>query len=157
MEYEYSFKVSSLKEYIKFFQTNNFKLLSTSKQTRTIYRNSNQTIARITIDRGEKIVKKLDFKEDKSANHELFIRKESASLSFEDETAVNSILDFLGYIKDKTLVRTRTIYTKEKVKVELDEYELPEAYYVVGIEGTKQETDLVYQLLKDINKKYKVQ
>lgn len=155
MEYEYSFNVTSIDEYIKFCKQKKFKLINKIKQTRIIYRNKNKTIARITIEEGKDIVKKLDFKEDKLSNKDLVVRKESASLSFQNEEEVESILDFLEYKKDNTLIRTRTIYEKENVKFEIDEYEYPNSNYVVAIEGDKKETDLIYKELSEINKLYK--
>jgi len=156
MEYEYSFGVKSIDEYINFCKKNKFKLVSKIKQTRIIYRNANKTMARITIEEGKNIVKKLDFKEDKLENKDLIIRKESASLTFENEEEVESILNFLEYKKDNTLVRTRTIYEKENVKFEIDEYEQPNTNLVIAIEGNKKETDLIYKELSEINDLYKI-
>ena len=51
-EYEYSFKVSSLNPYIDYCKKNNFEFVEETNQSRTIYRNSNKTIARITIKNG---------------------------------------------------------------------------------------------------------
>lgn len=156
MEYEYSFVVKSIDEYINFCKKNKFKLVSKIKQTRIIYRNANKTMARITIEEGKNIVKKLDFKEDKLEKQDLIIRKESASLTFENEEEVESILNFLEYKKDNILVRTRTIYEKENVKFEIDEYEQPNTNLVIAIEGNKKETDLIYKQLSEINDLYKI-
>ena len=155
-EYEYSFNVKSTSEYINFCKKNNFKLISKFKQTRIIYRNPNKTIARITIEEGNKINKVLDFKEDKLTNNDLNIRKESKALKFEDNDAVQSILEFLNYSKDNTLIRNRIIYIKEDVKFEIDEYEYPSKSYVVAIEGDKEQVDLIYNKLSEINKIYKI-
>ena len=87
----------------------------------------------------------LDFKEDKISSSDLNIRKESASISFDDENEVKSILDFLEYKKDNTIIRTRTVYKKENIKFEIDEYEYPKKYFVVAIEGEKMATDLIYK------------
>ena len=76
-EYEYSIKVNDLKKYITFCKDNGFKLIEKTHQIRTIYRNSNKTIARITVnEKNRKITKELDFKEDKLSNDELIITKD---------------------------------------------------------------------------------
>ncbi len=154
-EYEYSFNVKSIDEYINFCKKNKFKLISKFKQTRIIYRNPNKTMARITIEEGKKIEKILDFKEDKLTNNDLNVRKESKALKFEDNDAVESILEFLNYSKDNTLIRNRIVYIKENVKFEIDEYECPSKNYVVAIEGEKEQVDLIYNELSEINKIYK--
>ncbi len=156
MEYEYSFNVKSIDEYIKYCKRKKYKLTNKVKQTRMIYRNKNKTIARITIEEGSEIVKRIDFKEDKLTKDDLIIRKESDSLLFQDDAAVESILNFLGYEKDNTLIRKRTIYEKKNVKFEIDEYEYPNLSFVVAIEGDKKETDLIYKEILEINELYKI-
>lgn len=156
MEYEYSFKVKSVNEYLSFCENHGFKLISKIKQTRIIYRNQNKTMARITIEEGDSIIKKLDFKEDKLTSEDLNIRKESKELIFDDIDAIQSILDFLNYKKDNTLIRTRSIYTKGKVKFEIDQYECPDNSLVVAIEGNKEDVDLVYKELENLNNMYKL-
>ncbi len=156
MEYEYSFAVSAIDEYIKFCNDNNFNFIDVIKQTRIIYRNKNKTIARLTIEDNQKTVKKLDFKEDKLTKKDLNVRKESKSLLFDDDNAVESILEFLRYRKDNTIVRTRMIYEKVNIRFEIDKYEQPNQNFVVAIEGEKKEVDQVYKELLEINKKYKI-
>ena len=148
-EYEYSFKVSSLNPYIDYCQKNNFDFVEETNQSRTIYRNSNKTIARITIKNG--ILKSLDFKDDIISDDILIERRESKDIKFDDLEAVESILDFLNYKKDNTLIRTRLVYKKGSVKFELDSYELPESSFVVAIEGNKEEVDKVYEEVKCLN------
>ena len=155
MEYEYSYRVTNIEEYINYCKKNNYKLIGIVKQTRIIYTNKNKTIARITIEDDGNITKKLDFKEDKLSKEDLIVRKESAALTFENDKDVENILDFLEYKKGKTIIRKRTIYEKDKVKFEIDEYEKPEICFVVAIEGEKEETDLVYNELESLNKIYK--
>lgn len=157
MEYEYSFSVTSIDEYLKYCRKNKYKLVSKIKQTRTIYRNKNKTMARITIEEGKRTVKKLDFKEDKLTNQDLNIRKESASMSFKNIDEIENILNFLEYEKDNTLIRVRRIYEKDNVKFEIDEYQYPNSNFVVAIEGDKKQTDLVYKGLSEINAMYKKQ
>ena len=119
------------------------------KQNRTLYRNNNKTMARITIKENNKIKEKiLDFKEDNLTEDILKIRKESLPLKFENIEEAESILEFLEYKKDITLIRTRIVYEKNNVKFELDEYESPNKYCVVAIEGNKEEVDKVYQEIK---------
>lgn len=148
-EYEYSFKVSSLNPYIDYCKKNNFEFVEETNQSRTIYRNSNKTIARITIKNG--ILKSLDFKDDIISDDVLIERRESKDIKFDDLEAVESILDFLNYKKDNTLIRTRLVYKKGNVKFELDNYELPESSFVVAIEGNKEEVDNVYEEVKCLN------
>ena len=149
MEYEYSFKVNSIEKYIDYCNNNDYKLIDKVKQTRTLYRNSNKTMARITINKYENNTKMfLDFKEDNLTDNILKIRKESLPLEFNDMESVNSILEFLDYKKDITLIRTRIIYEKGNVKFEIDEYESPEVYNVVAIEGEKEAVDKVYNELE---------
>ena len=49
MEYEYSFNVRDIKEYVNYCKNNNFILKSNTRQIVTIYRN-NRLIARINED-----------------------------------------------------------------------------------------------------------
>lgn len=149
MEYEYSFKVDSIDKYIDYCNNNDYELIDKVKQTRTLYRNSNKTMARITINEYENNTKMfLDFKEDNLTDDILKIRKESLPLEFNDIESIKSILEFLDYKKDITLTRTRIIYEKDNVKFEIDEYESPEIYNVVAIEGEKEEVDKVYNELE---------
>ena len=149
MEYEYSFKVDSIDKYIDYCNNNGYELIDKVKQTRTLYRNSNKTMARITINEYDNNTKMfLDFKEDNLTDDILKIRKESLPLEFNDIESIKSILEFLDYKKDITLTRTRIIYEKDNVKFEIDEYESPEVYNVVAIEGEKEEVDKVYNELE---------
>ena len=49
-EYEYSFEVKNLTPFINYCEENNYNLTNKNKQSRTIYRNANKTMARITIE-----------------------------------------------------------------------------------------------------------
>ena len=49
MEYEYSFKVPDLTHYHKYCKENGYELLEVTNQSRTLYRHTNKTMARITI------------------------------------------------------------------------------------------------------------
>ena len=104
MEYEYSFKVNNLNPYIEYCKENEYEFVEETNQSRTIYRNTNKTMARITIKGKNGVTKKLlDFKDDIMTDEVLIERRESQSIEFTDEEAVESILNFLEYKKDNTL------------------------------------------------------
>ncbi len=150
IEYEYSFEVMNLQPFIDYCENNNYKLIEESCQTRVIYRNENKTIARLTLNElNGNVVKKLDFKDDKLSENDLIERRESLALVYKDESAVQSILEFLNYKKDNTIKRFRKTYEKQGVKFELDHYFQPKDMFVVAIEGEKYEVDKVYNLIKD--------
>ena len=72
VEYEYSKEVEDLNKFITYCESNGFVLENKYKQTRTIYRNENKTMARITINESDgKIIKELDFKEQNSIFDEI--------------------------------------------------------------------------------------
>lgn len=151
MEYEYSFEVNDWQPYIDFCVQQGYNLIEDSYQKRIIYRNSNKTIARLTISKQQgKTIKKLDFKEDKLSNDVLITRKESQALVYEDDKACESILEFLNYKKDNTLERTRKTYEKDDVKFEIDHYFLPKETFVIAIEGDNKKVDEVYNLIKNL-------
>lgn len=154
MEYEYSFNVKDLNPYINYCNDNDYQLIEETNQSRTIYRNENKTMARITIkEKNNNIRKLLDFKDDILTDDILIERRESKSIEFNDDEAINSILEFLNYKKDNTLIRKRYVYKKNNVKFELDDYDAPKKAYVVAIEGEKTEVDKVYQdIIKKLNK-----
>lgn len=151
-EYEYSFKVEDLSPFFDYCKNNNFVLTEKFEQSRTLYKHPNKTMARITINKcNNKEIKLLDFKEDKLvANEVLKEAKESMPVEFEDDSAIQSILDFLNYKEDVTLHRTRTTYEKGNVKFEFDEYISPEKAKVVAIEGEKDLVDKIYLEIKDL-------
>lgn len=145
-EHEYSFEVKDLTPFINFCEKNDYKFISKNKQTRIIYRNVNKTMARITLNEEDgKVVKQLDFKEDKLSSDVLIERKESLALEYVNDEAIESILEFLEYKRDNTLIRTRIVYEKDEVKFEFDIYEEPRKTCVVALEGNNEKADLVYQ------------
>ena len=149
-EYEYSFKVENIDKYIEYFKNNDYKLIDIVNQTRILYRNDNKIIARITSNEYDNNTKMfLDFKEDNLTDDILKIRKETLPLEFNNIEIVNSILDFLEYKKDITLIRKRIIYEKENNKLEKEEYKSTKLYNVVAIEGEKEEVDKVYNELEE--------
>ena len=151
MEYEYSFKVKEIDPYIEYCKNNGYEFIEETNQSRTLYRNTNKTMARITIKEKNGVTKKLlDFKDDNINGDILIERRESQSIEFTDDDAVESILNFLNYKKDNTLIRKRYVYKKGNVKFELDDYDAPEKAFVVAIEGEKSEVDKVYEEVKNL-------
>ena len=148
-EYEYSFEVKDLKPYIEYCTKNGYTLKSRGDQKRTLYRNKNKTLARITFEKiNDKTTKTLDFKDDKLSNDDLIVRRETLPIEFEDDNAILSILDFLDYKEDNSLIRERLVYEKDNVKLELDNYICPRKTCVVAIEGEKEKVDEVYKMVK---------
>ncbi len=152
MEYEYCYKVSNLKEYLKYIESK-YKFIEKYKETRVIYRNKNNTIARIT-HKNEDMY--LDFKENKISNDDLIIRKESKTIKFDNLDNCENILEFLDYKKDNSMTRYRSIYKGRGIKFEIDEYIEPEKSYAVSFEGSKKTCDKVNEEFQELNKKYKV-
>lgn len=135
-EREYCLKVKDIDKSIEFIKKEGFILQSENNETRTIFRNPNKTMARITKESNNDGTKTfLDFKEDNLSGNALNIRKESLALEFVDQDAVLSILDFLNYKQDNTLIRKRWVFVLGKVICEVDAYYSPSENYVVSIEG----------------------
>lgn len=150
-EYELSFEVKDIVPYIEYCKKNGYILVEEGYQERTIYRKDDGTMARITVNKKGDIIKNsLDFKEDKLTDNVLNVRKESLPIEFNDFDSVNSILAFLNYKKDNTLIRKRYTFEKEKVKFELDEYTQPKIANIVAIEGDKNLVDKVYDEIKEL-------
>ena len=153
IEQEYSFKVTNIKPFIKYCKDNDFKKIEKTEQVRTLYKKEDKTMLRLTVKKsGRKVIKEMDFKQDILSDDVYIERKESLPITYEDDEAVNSIIDFLGYKKDIELVRTRYVYEKNKVKVEIDDYNSPEEMLVVSIEGSNAEK--LYNTFKDNYSKY---
>lgn len=150
-EYEYSFEVDSLSQYIDYCENNNYSLVSSNNETRNLYTSDNGVLARLT-KKDDSII--LDFKEENDSNNILKERKESIPLEVKesDLDKINSILDILGYKMIKHLVRSRRVYKKENVKFELDDYTSPTISHVVAIEGKKEDVDKVYLELQELIK-----
>lgn len=159
-EYEYSYKVTSIKEFIKYCESNNFIKISETTQTRTLYKNDTYIMARITIEEDNlkhKITEYLDFKENNETNQELKIRKETdiLNLNNENKAFAKTLIEFLNLKVDKELIRTRYKYQKENVKFEIDEYINPKMK-VLAIEGNSEEVNKVNQELMPLIEKLKV-
>lgn len=151
MEYEYSFKVKDLTKYLDYCKKNDYQLVEETNQERILYRNANKTIARMTTKiKNNKAKTYLDFKDDNDSDEILKVSRETIPLEVTDsnQEAVLSILDMLEYQKDKTLIRNRWVYKKDKVTFEIDDYKEPQMK-VVAIEGNKNQVDKVYQELQE--------
>jgi adenylate cyclase class IV len=155
IEQEYSFKVTNIKPFLKYCKNNDFKKIEKTEQVRTLYKKPDKTMLRLTIKKcGRKIVKEMDFKQDKLSSNAFVERKESLPLLYQDDEAINSIIDFLGYKKDVELIRTRYVYCKEDIKIEIDEYVSPNVMFVVAIEGNIKKTTKIYNEFKEKYNKY---
>lgn len=156
-EYEYSFKVNDLQPYIEYCKNNKYEKAEETMQTRTLYRNKNKTMARITAKEKNGVEKALlDFKDDNKSSEILKVSRETIPLTITDDNkeAIESILDMLEYTKDTVLVRKREVYQKGNVTFEIDDYSSPEVMYVVAIEGEKELVDKVYEDLEKNKRKF---
>jgi len=151
-EYEYSFKVKSIKPYIDYCISNNYKEVNVVKQNRIIFENKNikNIIARITINDKNEI--SLDFKKVCNNKEDLNISKESIPIKFTKNNIENikSILDVLEFYETANNIRIRYIYELNGVKFEIDDYINPKMQ-VVAIEGEKEIVDKVYNDIKRSN------
>ncbi len=155
MEYEYSFKVKSLKPYIEYCIKNGYELKSDVKQMGRVLKADNNTTARIKVDLPKKGTPKkvLDFKDADDSKALIKERRETLPLVFEDDEAVESILEFLGYTKkDGSYIRRRRVFVKGNVIFEMDYY-IKSRNKVMAIEGVKEDVDRVYEEIKDIELK----
>lgn len=151
-EYEYSLKVKSVSEFIKYCNDNNYVKEDEYLQTRTLYKNGGPVMARITENEVDgKVEKILNFKDDNLNDNTLKISRESKDLIVtpENEEFVESLLQILDLNNKKILKRKRYVFVKENVKFEIDEY-LEPVMNVIAIEGTKEEVDKVYESLSKL-------
>ena len=150
-EYEYSFKVKDIKDFIEYCTLNKYKKKDEYLQTRILYKNGGPIMARITENiYNDKVLKVLNFKDDNLNDNDLKVSRESKDLIITDDNQefVNSLIEILGLTNKKVLKRKRYVYEKNNVKFEIDEYEEP-AMNVIAIEGTKEEIDKVYKELEE--------
>lgn len=150
-EYEYSFKVESIKPYLEYCIENNYKKESEVKQNRIVYENkhTNDIIARITkkiVDNKE--TSTFDIKNVGVRDKNLKDSTESIPLLLTDENKniIESIIKTLDFYEAANNYRTRYVYKKNGVKFEIDNYIQPKMQ-VVGIEGNKNEVDKIYNEL----------
>ena len=151
-EYEYSLKVKSVSEFIKYCNDNNYVKEDEYLQTRTLYKNGGPVMARITENEVDgKVEKILNFKDDNLNDNTLKISRESKDLivTSENEEFVESLLQILDLNNKKVLKRKRYVFVKEYVKFEIDEY-LEPIMNVIAIEGIKEEVDKVYESLSEL-------
>ena len=156
MEYEYSFKVKELEPYITYCEENGYRKTKDIEQEGKEFKGPDKTVARIKIlkQKNGEVSKVLDFKEDDESAVLIKNRRESLPLEFEDENAVMSVLEFLGYTKPNGFyTRTRIVYEKGNVKFEMDFYH-ESKNKVMAIEGEKEQVDKVYEQIKDIELKH---
>ena len=159
-EYEYSYKVTSAKEFIQYCESNNFIKISQTTQKRTLYKNDTYIMARITIEEDNlkhTRTEYLDFKENNETNQELKIHKETDILNLNNENKefVKTLIEFLNLKVDKELIRTRYTYQKENVKFEIDDYTNPKMK-ILAIEGNSEEVNKVNQELISLIEKLKI-
>lgn len=158
-EYEYSFKVSSIKEFIKYCKDHDYVLTDEFTQTRTLYKNGGKIMGRITKNvYPDKTVEILNFKDDNLQSNTLKINRESEDLYLNDENRkfAMSLLEILDLEETKVLKRKRYVYEKDEVKFEIDDYTSPKMK-VLGIEGNEKKVDKVYEELKELINKLKVE
>lgn len=158
-EYEYSFKVKDIKDFMSYCENNNYKKQEEYFQIRTLYKNGGTVMARITENEyEEKYEKILNFKDDNLDDKILKTSRESKDLIInkDNEDFVKSLIEILNLNTKKVLKRKRYIYEKENLKFEIDEYIEP-LMNVIAIEGKKEEVDRVYKKLENIINKNKVE
>lgn len=151
-EYEYSFKVKDITPFIDYCINNNYELKDEYEQTRTLYKNGGQVMARITKNVYEdNDVEVLNFKDDNLNDNILKVSRESKDLVITDENRdfVQSLLEILDLKETKKLVRKRYVYKNNNAIFEIDNYTTP-SMNVVAIEGKKDEVDDVYNQLKSV-------
>jgi adenylate cyclase class IV len=147
IEYEYSFKVDKLEPYIKYCLELGFEKVEESSQIRTLYRNENKILARITTKETNGVsVTNIDFKDEDDSEKLLKVSRETIPLEIDNKNkySIMSILDILGYFKHKELNRKRIVYEKGNIIFEIDDYTLPEIMHVIAIEGKKEEVDKIF-------------
>ncbi len=151
-EYEYSFKVKDIKEFVQYCILNNYEKKEEYLQTRILYKNGGPIMARVTENiYNDRSIKILNFKDDNLNSKDLNISRESKDLIVNDENKefVESLIEILNLTNKKILKRKRYVYEKNNVKFEIDEYIEP-VMNVVAIEGLKEEVDIVYKELEEI-------
>ena len=144
-EYEYSFKVKDIKDFIEYCTLNKYKKEDEYLQNRILYKNGGPIMARITENiYNDKALKVLNFKDDNLDDNALKVSRESKDLIINDDNQefVDSLIEILELTNKKVLKRKRYVYEKNNVKFEIDEYTDP-VMNVVAIEGLKDEVDKV--------------
>lgn len=151
-EYEYSFKVKDIKDFVQYCIINEYKKKEEYLQTRILYKNGGPVMARITENIYNDYVQKvLNFKDDNLNDNTLKISRETKDLVINDDNQefVDSLIEILDLTNKKLLKRKRYVFEKNNVKFEIDEYIEP-IMNVVAIEGLQEEVDVVYKELEKI-------
>ena len=151
-EYEYSFKVKDIKEFIQYCVLNEYEKKEEYLQTRILYKNGGPVMARITENIYNDYVQKvLNFKDDNLNDNTLKVSRETKDLVINDDNQefVDSLIEILDLANKKVLKRKRYVFEKNSVKFEIDEYIDP-VMNVVAIEGLQEEVDAVYNELEEI-------
>lgn len=151
-EYEYSFKVKDIKEFIQYCVLNEYEKKEEYLQTRILYKNGGPVMARITENIYNDYVQKvLNFKDDNLNDNILKVSRETKDLVINDDNQefVDSLIEILDLANKKVLKRKRYVFEKNNVKFEIDEYIEP-VMNVVAIEGLQEEVDVVYNELEEI-------
>ena len=151
-EYEYSFKVKDIKEFIQYCVLNEYEKKEEYLQTRILYKNGGPVMARITENIYNDYVQKvLNFKDDNLNDNILKVSRETKDLVINDDNQefVDSLIEILDLANKKVLKRKRYVFEKNSVKFEIDEYIEP-VMNVVAIEGLQEEVDAVYNELEEI-------
>ena len=151
-EYEYSFKVRDIKDFVNYCMLNKYEKKDEYFQTRILYKNGGPIMARVTENiYDDKVLKILNFKDDNLNDNDLKISKESKDLIINDDNQdfVYSLIEILNLTNRKILKRKRYVYEKNNVKFEIDEYIEP-VMNVIAIEGLKENVDKVYKDLEEV-------
>lgn len=151
-EYEYSFKVKDIKDFVQYCILNEYEKKEEYLQTRILYKNGGPVMARITENIYNDYVQKvLNFKDDNLNDNILKVSRETKDLVINDDNQefVDSLIEILDLTHKKVLKRKRYVFEKNSVKFEIDEYIEP-VMNVVAIEGLQEEVDVVYNELEEI-------
>ena len=147
-EYEYSSKVNDITPFLEYCEKNGYEKQSEYDQIRTLYKNKDKLLARVTkneVDGNQKIF--FDLKDENDSNDVLKILRESGKIVTNNTEFVDSMLGMLNFSFHKELKRKRYVYFKDGVKFEIDNYTQP-AMKVAAIEGEKEKVDKVYNEVK---------
>ena len=157
VEYEHSFKVKNIEDVFKFCDSNGYKKVFESKQNRIVFENeyNRNVIARLTTTiKDDETNTILDFKNINTKQGNLNISDESLPLIVNDENKqiILSMLNTMNFQQSADNLRVRTVYEKDSVKFEIDNYIHP-VMNVVAIEGEKSEVENVYKQIEYLIKK----
>ena len=148
-EYEYSSQVNDIKPFLEYCEKNGYKKEDEYNQIRTLYKNNDKLLARVTKNESNGNQKILfDLKDENESKNVLKVLRESGTIDVTNNTEfVDSMLGMLNFSFHKELKRKRYVYFKDGVKFEIDNYTQP-AMKVAAIEGEKEKVDKVYNELK---------